>query len=105
MMPFQVVVTRAAEVDLDDAVDYLLVRADGPGSARKLVEEFAGILERLGEMPRMYPIVRDEMLASLGYRWAPLSTYMVFYTLDDDARIVTIERVLSGRQSWRSIVV
>ena len=33
-----------------------------------------------------------------------VGNYLVFYTLDEDKKVVNISRVLSGRQNWMELL-
>lgn len=101
---YAVEVTRAAERDLEGITSYLSQRLASPAAALKVVDEFEGLVAALEEQPHAHAAVRDELLALAGYRWAPVSTYMAFFTVDDGAGKVTVERVLHPTQNWKAIV-
>ena len=104
MKRYSVVVTETAERDLAGIVGYLSENLSNPGAALGVLDEFEHLIDSLEELPHAHATVRDEMLALAGYRWAPVGSYMAFFTVDEDAAIVNIERVLHGTRNWREIV-
>ena len=103
-MSYSVEVTATAEADLARIVDYLSQKLGSPAAALKVVDEFESLAESLEELPKAHALVKDELLALAGYRWSPVSSYMAFFTVDEDAKTVTIERVLHGSRNWMVIV-
>lgn len=103
-MAYSIAVSETAEHDLADIVDYLNARSGGPSAAAAIIDELSEIIDNLTEFPEMYPVVRDEILASVGYRWASAGNYLAFYTIDEEKQSVSIERVLHGKQNWRAII-
>lgn len=104
MSRYSVVVTEAAERDLAGIVDYLSRKLSSPGAALGVVDEFERLVTSLEELPQAHAAVRDELLALAGYRWTPVGSYMAFFTIDEDAATVNIERVLHGSRNWQEIV-
>lgn len=54
----------------------------------------------LGNIPQKFPVVTDERLASMGYRKLIVKPYIVFYSTDDQSKIVDIVRTLYARRNW-----
>ena len=104
MRKYAVVVTETAERDLAGIVDYVSRRLSNPSAALKFLDAFDKLVEDLESMPQSHAIVRDELLALAGYHWSPVGTYMAFFTIDEEARVVNVERVLHGTMNWREIV-
>ena len=75
-----------------------------PAAALGVIDEVERLVGSLEELPQAHASVRDEMLALAGYRWAPIGSYMAFFTIDEDAATVNIERILHGSRNWREIV-
>ena len=104
MRRYSVVVTEAAERDLTGIVDYLSGNLASPAAALGVLDEFERLVGSFEELPHAHATVRDELLALAGYRWAPIGSYMVFFTVDEDTGTVNVERVLHGSRNWREIV-
>lgn len=81
-----------AVADLMAIVDY--ISDDNPDAAQALKEDIEAKTSRLRENPRLYRIGRVEGTREMVVR----SNYLVFYA--EDARTVTILRVLHAAQQW-----
>ena len=103
-MAYSVNVTASAEADLVGIVDYLVKQFGSPSAALRVVDEFEALVASLAELPGAYAFVRDDLLALAGYRWSPVSSYMAFFTVDEDGKTVNIERVLHSSRNWKKIV-
>ena len=104
MRRYSVVVTETAERDLAGIVDYLSGKLASASAALSILDEFERLVDSLEELPAAHAAVRDELLALAGYRWAPLGSYMAFFTIDETSVTVNIERILHGSRNWREIV-
>ena len=102
MSKWNVEVAESAEEDLSRSARYIKDELGSRAAALDLVDEFERVIDALGEMPQSYPLVRDERLALVGYRWAPVKQYMLFFTVDDKAETVYVERLLYGRSDWQA---
>ena len=81
-----------AVADLMAIVDY--ISDDNPDAAQALKEDIEAKTSRLRENPRLYRIGRVEGTREMVVR----SSYLVVYA--EDARTVTILRVLHAAQQW-----
>ena len=81
-----------AGADLMAIVDY--ISDDNPDAAQALKEDIEAKTSRLRENPRLYRIGRVEGTREMIVR----SNYLVVYA--EDARTVTILRVLHAAQQW-----
>jgi plasmid stabilization system protein ParE len=55
-------------------------------------------------MPQKCPPVTDERLAVMGYRKLLVKNYIVFFTIDEQSKIVDVERILYARRDWHYIL-
>lgn len=62
------------------------------------------VVSALEEEPFVYPLVRDDLLAFCGYRWAKASSYMVFFTVDEGAATVDIHRIAHESRNWMQLL-
>ncbi len=102
---YRVEVTDPAASDLEEIVAYHLGVLVAPMAAKSLLDDFDCLVDELGQTPGIYLKVRDKELSSQGYRWAPLArSYAAFFVVDEDAQIVTIDRILYHPQKWQGIL-
>ena len=104
MSSWHVAVTTTAERDLTEAVLYIRDALGNSQAANRLLDELEGCAAGLSEQPTRRPLVRDERLSRMGYRWAPVGGHMAFFTMDEKGRTVYIERLLFGRSDWRAVL-
>lgn len=86
------------------ATAYLVDTLKNPQAARRLLEEYEQLIDTLEQTPAAYPLVRDELLAFAGYRWAPVSAYRVFFTVDENAQRVDIHRIAHRSRNWMQLL-
>lgn len=104
MAEYKVDVTEPAEYDLRDIVRYISAQFLAPMTAAKILDDVWKALAGLMEMPQKYPPVTDERLALAGYRKLLLRNYIAFFTIDENAKVVNVERILYARRDWLSIL-
>ena len=107
MDKYSVYVSDLAIGDMDDIASYVSTQLNSPDAADNLVDAFIDAISSLADMPKRYPLVGDDLLASLGYRIIPVKNYNVFYSVDEslpETREVNIERVLYSKRNWKHII-
>ncbi|MCL2634128.1 MAG: type II toxin-antitoxin system RelE/ParE family toxin [Oscillospiraceae bacterium] len=104
MERFKVFLTEPAENDLKDIALYISVNLHEPSAALNTINAIETKIENLEIMPLAYPLVRDDFLASLGYRLMPVKNYHVFYIAYEKEKTVDIERILYSRRNWKHII-
>jgi len=101
---YRIIVTVPAESDLVDIHRYIAKELYGPASARNIVLEIRKALRTLSFSPQGLPKVRDDRLAARGYRWIGIKNYVAFYTIDEQNKVVNVERILHGRRDWQRLL-
>jgi plasmid stabilization system protein ParE len=104
MPRYRIDISEPAENDLHDIIRYIGAQLAAPVSALKMAEAVEEALVSLADMPYSYPRVLDERLASMGYRKLIVKNYIVFFTIDEKAHIVDVERILYARRDWLHIL-
>lgn len=104
MASYRVDVSEPAENDLRNIVRYISAQFLAPEIALKLLDEIETALAALAEMPRKCPPVTDERLAAMGYRKLLVKNYIAFFTVDEKAEVVDVERILYARRDWLGIL-
>ena len=105
MAAFLVQTSDSAMLDLDEIVAYCCETLKAPRAAKGLLDDFDALVDELEQTPEIYPFVRDEKLAALGYKWAPLGrSHAVFYSFARAESTVSIERVLYHPRQWQILL-
>lgn len=104
MVEYRVDVSEPAENDIRNIIRYISAQFMAPATAAKMLDDIEEALGGLTEMPQKYPPVTDEKLASMGYRKLMIKNYIAFFTVDEKAKVVDVERILYARRDWISIL-
>ena len=93
-----VVVTAAAERDLEDIASY--VAAQSPRSALMLIRGLREKCESLADTPRGYPLV--PRYEHKGVRRRPFGNYLIFYRVGQDA--IEVIHILHGARDYEPLL-
>ena len=103
-MKYKIIITEPAESDIASAVHYIAHELRNRSAAIKLLNDLESSIASLSESPERYPLVRNDHLASNGFRFLPIHKYLAFYIVREETRTVTVERFLHSRRDWGSII-
>jgi plasmid stabilization system protein ParE len=98
-MAFKVVHSEQASVDLDDIIGYIHDELHSPQAAKKFFNKAMETIKLLCDNPYIFPLYHDDTLNAEGYRFAMIGNHMMFYTVDNDAEVVNIARIIYGRRN------
>lgn len=101
---YRIDISEPAENDLRDVVRYISAQLLAPVTAIEMLEAMEQAMSSLEEMPHRVSAVADARLASLGYRKLTVKNYIIFFSIDEKAKVIDVERVLYGRRNWRAIL-
>ena len=97
-------ITDIAEEDILSTVKYIFGELKTPVAANDLLDEIEKYEEILGKTPNIYPNVPDEYLAIKGLKFAIIKNYLMFFTVDEEAKVVNVIRFLYGKRDWKNIL-
>ena len=103
-MIYDINITKPAELDISAAVSYIANDLQNPIAANNLLDEIELAITSLENMPNRQTLVKNENLASLGFRILQVKNYLIFYIIREETKSVTIERFLHCRRDWNSIL-
>ena len=103
-MSYRVLITRAAENDLNEAVNYIEQILFNPQAADDLLNEAEARIMNLASFPGKYSLVDDPVLHAWGIRLVTVKNYLVFFRIDESSQTVSVVRFLYGRRNWISIL-
>lgn len=101
---YRVDISESAENDIRDIVRYISAQLSAPLSAMEMLKAMEEAMISLAEMPYRVPVVSDERLAAMGYRKFIVKGYIIFFSIDEKAKVVDVERILYSRRNWRAIL-
>ncbi|MDR1803431.1 MAG: type II toxin-antitoxin system RelE/ParE family toxin [Treponema sp.] len=97
-------ITNIAEEDILDTVKYIANVLKAPAAANNLLDEIERHEEILENTPNIYPFVPDEYLAQRGLKFTRIKNYLLFYTINEEEKIITVIRFLYARRDWKNIL-
>ena len=99
-MKYKVVITKSANVDIRKAVAYIEYELDNHPAAVSFIDKTEKLIHSLSEMPKRYPLADDYILHNQGVRMVPINNYLLFYSVTDHDKTVSVLRVLYARSNW-----
>ena len=103
-MIFKIRIMKPAQIDMRETYRYISEELQNPAAASSIVSLIDKAILSLKENPTRYPLVRDDYLASKGYRMIVVKNYLVFFIVREDLRVVSVMRVLYGRRDWMRLL-
>lgn len=104
-MNYEIIVTKAAKIDIENALDYIDFVLKNPEAAEILLFEIANNLTRLQQLPFAYPIIAENWYKSKQIRMFPVNNYLAFYFVDNNNNNnIVILRFLYKKRNWRNII-
>ena len=88
--------------DVKLALKYIKHTLQAPKAADKVKIEIKKAYKKIKNRPFIYPIVSNDYLASMGFRFIKIKNFMLFYTVEE--KEIHIVRFLYGRRDWVSIL-
>ncbi len=101
-MGYDVAYARAAELDKERIVAYLVLEKQSRQAAERFLADVDHVVENLANMPKMYPAVADGRAAEAGYRKAGFSSYVALYRVLD--KTVEIDRIFHAKQDYARLL-
>ncbi|MCL2068045.1 MAG: type II toxin-antitoxin system RelE/ParE family toxin [Treponema sp.] len=101
---YSVNITEIAEEDILSTIKYISDELKAPKAANDLLNEIEKHEEILGRTPNIYSKVPDEYLATKGLKFVIIKNYLMFFTVEEDEKLVNVIRFLYGRRDWKNIL-
>lgn len=90
--------------DLREIYSYIAFTLLVPETAEKQVNRIRKEIRSLDFMPSRYSLVDWEPWKSMGMHKVPVDNFVVYYTVNDDSRTVTVIRIFYGGRDVANIV-
>ena len=102
---YRISLTEPSENDLRDIAKYISYQLNAPTTALNMIQTIKAAIAKLETMALAYPLVRDDRLATLGYRLLPVKNYIAFYIVNEKEKTVDVDRILYNRRDWQNILL
>ena len=97
-------ITDIAESDILSAARYIANVLKAPVAANNLLDEIERYEEMLENNPNIYPFAKDENLAEKKVKFVMVKKYILFYTVNEEEKTVSVIRFLHSRRDWKKIL-
>jgi len=103
-MIFKVRIMKPAQDEMREIYRYIAQDLHNPIAAVRRISLIDGAIRSLREKPARFPLVLDGYLASKGFRVIVVENHLVFFIIREEAKAVSVMRVLYGRRDWLRIL-
>ena len=97
---YDLLITKAADQDLDGIVEYIAVNLSNPSAAGAFLDSVAACYRVLRETPLAYAECSDKPLQAKRYRKAVIDNFLLVYRTDEKTRKVYVLRFFYGGQDY-----
>jgi plasmid stabilization system protein ParE len=95
---------KPAQNEMRDIYRYIADDLQNPVAAVRRILLIDEKIQSLKKNPDRFPLVSDGYLASKGYRMIAAKNHLVFFIIREQAKAVSVMRVLYGRRDWLRIL-
>lgn len=103
-MSYKLVVTKPAEKDLADILQYISKDLSAPKAASDFLNEVLKCYDNLSENPFMYAFCDNDRLRNKEYQKAIIKNYIMFYRVDKDNNLIYVIRFIYGRRDYINLL-
>jgi len=101
---YHIVISKPAENDLNDIVDYIAIKLRNPLAAKSLLTKITDTILILEKMPKRNALVKDERLEAQGIRKSIVENYIIFYYISVKENVFAVIRILYNRRNWNDLL-
>lgn len=103
-MNYNLVITKPAENDLADILQYISKDLSAPKAANDLLDDILKCYDNISLNPLMYALCDNDRLKSKNYRKAVIKNYIMFYRVDEEKQKIYIMRFIYGRRDYMNLL-
>ena len=92
-MIYSVNISAQADKDIRAIYEYIALTLMSPENANAQLSRLEDRINKLDNLPKRFPKYKNEI------RFMPVDNYLVFYTVEDVAKNVSILRVMYGKRN------
>ena len=92
-MIYSVNISSQADKDIRAIYEYIALTLMSPENANAQLSRLEDRINKLDNLPKRFPKYKNEI------RFMPVDNYLVFYTVDDVSKNVSILRVMYGKRN------
>ena len=101
---YKIELTECFKEELNLAYDYIEYISDSKTIADKIISKTFKKIYLIKDKPFAWSFVKDDYLASIGYRSVLVDNYLLFYLIDEKIKTIFIERFLYAYSDYINII-
>lgn len=86
--------------DMSEIISYITKELDNRTAAGKLSEKFIETAGRIGDFPYSNPVYIPIKPLKNEYRKVVVENYLMFYSVNEEEKTVTVSRVIYGKRNY-----
>ncbi len=97
---YEIKLSIKAKDDLKSIVLYIKNNLNEPAIANKYAKIIREEIQTLEYLPQKFAIIDDSSIKDLNFRKLIIKNYIAFYRINEENKIVNVERILYGASNW-----
>ena len=97
---YEIKLSIKAKDDLKSIVLYIKNNLNEPAIANKYAKIIREEIKTLEYSPQKFAIIDDSSVKDLNFRKLIIKNYIAFYRINEENKIVNVERILYGASNW-----
>lgn len=98
---YTVKLTRQAEEQLREIVDYIRFTLQAPNTASKMLDALAEEIYSLDQFPYRAPLTEEEPWHSQGVHRIAVKNFLIYFWVDEAQKNVQVTGIIYGRRDQR----
>ena len=97
---YEIKLSIKAKDDLKSIVLYIKNNLNEPAIANKYAKIIREEIQTLGYSPQKFAVIDDSSVKDLNIRKLIVKNYIAFYRVNEENKVVNVERILYGSSNW-----
>ena len=97
---YEIKLSIKAKDDLKSIVLYIKNNLNEPSIANKYAKIIREEIQTLEYSPQKFAIIDDSSVKDLNFRKLIIKNYIDFYRVNEESKIVNVERIIYGATNW-----
>jgi len=97
---YEIKLSIKAKDDLKSIVLYIKNNLNEPAIANKYAKIIREEIQTLEYLPQKFAVIEDSSVKDLNFRKLIIKNYIAFYRVNEENKIVNVERILYGASNW-----
>ena len=102
MEEYKIELSIQAKEDYKNIIRYIKYELLEPNIAKRYAKLIKNEINSLKYNPRKFAIIDYDMIKKYKFRKLIIKNYIAFYRINEDEKIVNVERILYGATDWKN---